>query len=175
MRIRRIGLALAGVALVSGCGGGESRRVTSNAANAGGLMRVLRVALQSYRQKCGGYPPTLAGVLPPEGDAVRDCDRLDVLRPAVRAEDWGDERGAMAERRAREAGEITAARPVSGYAIRYRTGPAFPNGRHSSFEISADPLERGVTGSWSFWVSDASPVRGNRHGPAGLGDPVWGD
>ena len=58
------------------------------------------------------------------------------------------------------------------YRFQYIARDRQPNGRFRSYNLSADPLEREVTGFSSFWMSEHGDIRQNRESVAGPGDDV---
>jgi hypothetical protein len=59
------------------------------------------------------------------------------------------------------------------YRFQYVPRDPHGNGRYGGYTLSADPLERGVTGSLSFWLSERGEIRASREHSAGPDNPIY--
>lgn len=135
--------------------------------------------MESYRKRCGGFPETLLQLTGPPSGADADCQRLGNLGAAA-----GEALGlgpGLAEPE-RERLEVIA---TSGkdFAFQYAYNPRellstqVLRGQrlYLRYEVRADPIERGTTGFYSFWMTEAGTYHyrySDKH-PAGPDDPAW--
>jgi hypothetical protein len=174
------------IVLACGCGDGGvfmgacgmsdmNRRQRSNFAMTMAQLRNLFYALELYADRCGGYPATLAALDLPPSDDTGSCEHLGVLSDAIRAEglyEEGDSLG-MFDGSVERLSELCATGVAWGYRFRYVATDGQASGRFGSYSISADPLERGVSGFWSLWMSERGEIRRSPKSVAGPEDEIY--
>jgi hypothetical protein len=61
---------------------------------------------------------------------------------------------------------------ADGYRFRYERSPLNAEGIAPGYSIHVRPLEYGKTGTWSFYITEATGIHGTREDrPAGMSDP----
>jgi type IV pilus assembly protein PilA len=66
---------------------------------------------------------------------------------------------------------IMAAGTKSGYVYTYTAGAPDATGKINDYQINADPLQVGATGTRHFFVDESGIIRQNLAGKAGITDP----
>jgi type II secretory pathway pseudopilin PulG len=131
-------------------------RGLANEASAIGSLRALYTASTSYASTYhNGYPPSLAALEPPAKAQARvSCDRSGII-----------------------AGWLASGRSA-GYVFSYvgkgrvAAGPGCTAPGFRTFEISADPIERDITGKRSFLIDASGVIHYNDSGAASTVDPA---
>ena len=155
----------------------ENRRLQGNAAMTVAMLDDLFYALARYEQICHGFPSTVEPLERPAAGSAPNCDRQGTFVEAVRAAglyEEGDKLGMFES----SVGALARLREQGVYReYRFKYVPRDPraNGRYGGYALSADPLERGVTGNSSFWLSERGEMRASREHSAGPDDPVYRD
>ncbi len=123
-------------------------KMAANEAAAVGALRSYSYAAGVYAAKCPnvGFPKSLANLGPGSGD----CERSDLLDNSLG----------------------TGAPSKSGYAFHYAVAETDRLGQATSFTITADPVNQGVTGRRHFYVDYTGVVRVNLTGQADSGSPA---
>jgi hypothetical protein len=167
-------VAILATLLASGCYV-ENRRLQGNTAMTAAMFDDLFYALARYEQVCGGYPATLDALERPRAGSTADCDHLGSFVDAVRAAGLfqeGDKLG-MFQHSVDDLARLRERGVYREYRFQYAPRDSRGNGRYGGYALSADPLERGVTGSFSFWVSERGEIRASRDHKAGPDDAVY--
>jgi hypothetical protein len=160
--------------LTSGCYV-ENRRLQGNSSMTLLMLDNLFYALAKYAQVCGGYPATLEALERPAAGSAANCEHLGTFVDATRAAgvyEEGDKLG-MFEYAVGNLARLREKGIYREHRVRYVPRHPRPNGRYGGYSVSADPVERGVTGKASFWVSELGEVHRNWEGSAGPNDPVY--
>jgi prepilin-type N-terminal cleavage/methylation domain-containing protein len=119
-------------------------RMSSNEASAVGSLRTMNTALVNYTATYQlGYPAALSNLGPAASPSSTSADLLD---------------------------SVLAAGVKSGYAFSYTPGTPV-NGIISSYSITADPVNRGVSGQRSFFTDQALVIHANSTTTASASDP----
>jgi len=130
-------------------------RVAANQASAVGSLRTLSTAEFTYSATYSkGYSATLGYLGPPPSGAA-DLTHSGVVDSLLS----GVATGGL--------GAMTATK--SGYLFTYSPGAPI-NGEVFSYTITADPINRGTTGTNSFFVDQTGVIRQNSTTQAGLAD-----
>jgi hypothetical protein len=161
--------------LLTGCVHHENRRLQGNTALTLAMLHNLFDGLARYAEVCGGYPATLEPLERPGAGSAPSCARLGTFADAVRAEGVfkeGDKYGSF-ERSLNDLAQVRERGIYREYRFQYVPRDAQADGRFRGYELSADPVERGVTGHTSFWLSELGEIRQNRQGGAGRQDSVY--
>jgi len=153
----------------------ENRRLQGNTAMTASMFDDLFYALARYEQLCHGYPATLEPLERPAAGSVADCGHQGTFVDAVRARGLfqeGDKLG-MFEYCVADLARLREREIYREYRFHYVPRDPRANARYEGYVLSADPVERGVTGSFSFWLSERGEMRRSRDHSAGPGDPVY--
>ena len=158
-----------GKALLSACGVRDVyRREATNQVMTGLMFSHLFEALAQYEEKCGGYPATLEPLERPDQGNANTCARSGAFEAAILAEGQypkGDQLG-MFEFSVGRLASLRTTGVYREYGFRYVPHTLMPTGLYRGYVITADPLERNVTGFSSFWMSERGEMRENDRGPA---------
>lgn len=131
-------------------------RIAANQASAVGSLRTLSTAEFTYASTYGkGYSATLGYLGPPSLGAVSDATHAGIVDNTLSgtATDGSD---AMTSTK-------------SGYVFTYSPGLEI-NGQILFYTINADPIERGTTGTTSYFVDQSGVIRQNTTTQAGAAD-----
>jgi hypothetical protein len=140
-----------------------------------GMFDNLFDALALFAKQCGGYPSTLAALKSPEAGSARSCARLGTFADAIRAEGLhkeGDDIGMFAYS-VNQLSNLRDSGVYREYRIRYVPSQQQGNGFFGAYTLSADPVEREVTGFFSYWMSERGDIHRNETAAAGPGDPLY--
>ncbi len=119
-------------------------RMSSNEASAVGSLRTMNTACVNYSATYQiGYPASLASLGPSASPSSTSADLLD---------------------------SVLAAGVKSGYIFTYTPGTP-TNGIINSYTITADPVNRGVSGQRSFYTDQVLVVHTNSSTTASAADP----
>lgn len=131
-------------------------RVAANQASAVGSLRTLNTAEFTYASTYGnGFSETLGYLGPPASGSSTDTTHAGIVDSVLSGTASG---GASA---------LTATK--SGYRFTYSPG-ALINGQVSSYTITADPIDRGTTGTNSYFVDQTGVIRQNSTTQASAAD-----
>jgi hypothetical protein len=151
-----------------------NHRQASNAAVTLGMFDRLFDALALFAERCGGYPADLGALEAPEKGVPSTCAHLGTFAEAVKAEGIyreGDELGMFISS-VNELPKLRESGAYRGYRIRYSPQQPQSDGLFRAYALSADPVERQVTGFRSFWMSEAGDIHCNDTAAAGPTDPI---
>jgi hypothetical protein len=183
-RTRR-GTLLVAAALLGGCSIGKAcmsacgvqdlyRRQGVNTVGALSMLKNLFDALDRYAEICGGYPASLAALESPEPRIAPNCERSGAFADAIRKEGTykeGDKLG-MFEYSVSRLSHLRKDGLDHEYRFQYAARDRQDNGTFRTYSLSADPVEREVTGFSSFWMSEHGDIHENRASVATERDPV---
>jgi hypothetical protein len=150
------------------------RRQGLNTVGALSMFKNLFDALDRYTGICGGYPASLAALESPEPRIAPDCDRSGAFAHAIRKEGTykeGDNLGMFGYSVSRLS-RLRKDGLDHEYRFQYVPRDRQDNGRFRTYSLSADPVEREVTGFSSFWMSGHGDIHENRASVATEHDPV---
>jgi hypothetical protein len=153
----------------------ENRRLQGNSTMTLLMLDNLFYALAMYEKVCGGYPATLESLERPATGTPANCEHLGTFVDATRAAgvfEEGDKLG-MFEKVVGDLARLRERGIYREHRFQYLPRDPRPNGRYGGYSLSADPVERGVTGRASFWVSEVGEVHRNWEGSAGQSDPIY--
>lgn len=120
-------------------------RIAANQASAVGSLRTLNTAEFTYSSTYNkGFSATLGYLGPPPSGSSSDFTHADIVDSILSGTTNG---GSTA---------MTATK--SGYVFTYSPGPDL-NGEVTSYTINADPIDRGTTGTNSYFVDQTGVVR----------------
>jgi type IV pilus assembly protein PilA len=108
-----------------------------------GSLRTLNTACTTYASTYGGFPSAMANLGPAATPSSAAADLVD---------------------------STLASGFKSGYMMSYSPGPAV-GGLITSYTITADPTDRGVTGERGFFTDQSFVIRVNAAGTASVSDP----
>ncbi len=109
-------------------------KMAANEASAVGSMRTLNTAAVTFSTSYGGYPPTLAALLPPSSGQASST-----------AADLVD--------------SVLGTGTKSGYAFTYAAANSDTNGNYQTYTISAAPTALGTTGQRYFFTNQSGVIR----------------
>lgn len=112
-------------------------------ASAIGSLHALNTACVTYSSTYGSYPATLANLGPAASPSSAAADLID---------------------------SVLVSGAKSGYIFSYSAGPPTNTGI-SSYSITANPADRGVTGQRGFYTDQSLIIRYNETGTASATDP----
>jgi len=122
-------------------------RIAANQASAVGSLRTLNTAEFTYASTYNkGFSATLGYLGPPASGSDTDVSHADIVDSVLSG--------------TASAGATAMTSTKSGYLFTYSPG-AVINGQVTSYTISADPIDRGTTGTNSYYVDQTGVVRQN--------------
>jgi len=131
-------------------------RIAANQASAVGSLRTLSTAeftyASTYRK---GYSATLGYLGPPSSGAPSDTTHAGIVDSVLSGTAGG--------------GPTAMTSTKSGYLFTYSPGTVI-NGEILSYTINADPVNRGTTGTNSYYVDQSGVIRQNTTTQAGAAD-----
>jgi type IV pilus assembly protein PilA len=131
-------------------------RVAANQASAVGSLRTLNTAEFTYASTYGkGYSATLGYLGPPPSGASSDITHAGIVDSVLSGTGSG--------------GSAAMTSTKSGYLFTYSPGTVI-NGQILSYTINADPINRGTTGTNSYFVDQSGVIRQNTTTQAGAAD-----
>ena len=131
-------------------------RVAANQASAVGSLRTLNTAEFTYSSTYGqGFSATLGDLGPPSSGALADTTHAGIVDSILSGTATSGP-GAMTSTK-------------SGYRFTYSPGTVI-NGQIVSYTINVDPINRGTTGTNSYFVDQSGVVRQNSTTQAGAAD-----
>jgi type IV pilus assembly protein PilA len=122
-------------------------RMAANEASAVGSLRTLNTALVTYSSTYGGFPDDMAWLAPPGGGGPADANNADLVD------------------------EVLAAGTKSGYTFAYTPADVDGDGNNDTYEITADPVQRGTTGQRGFFTDQSGVIRADATGTATVASP----
>lgn len=131
-------------------------RIAANQASAVGSLRTLNTAEFTYASTYGkGYTATLGYLGPPPSGASTDASHAGIV-DSVLSGTASDGSAAMTSTK-------------SGYLFTYSPGTPI-NGEILSYTIIADPIDRGTTGTNSYFIDQSGLIRQNATTQASVSD-----
>ena len=131
-------------------------RAAANQASAIGSLRTLNTAEYTYASTYDtGYSATLGYLGPPASSVPADSTQAGIIDDVLSGKRVGG------------AGTMTSSK--SGYQFTYSPGVTIGN-RIESYALTADPLNRGTTGTNSYFVDQTGVIRQNSTAPATMAD-----
>jgi type IV pilus assembly protein PilA len=131
-------------------------RVAANQASAVGSVRALNTAEFTYASTYGqGYSATLGYLGPPASGQATDTTHAGIVDSVLSGTASG--------------GSTAMTSTKSGYLFTYSPG-APVNGQILSYTINADPVNRGTTGTNSYFVDQSGVIRQNTTTQASVAD-----
>ena len=118
-------------------------KLAANEASAVGSLRTLNTACVAYGTKYQSFPPALSNLRPSATPNANAGNLID---------------------------DTLAAGQNSGYRFTYQPGPS-QGGAVQSYEMHADPLNPGVTGTRTFFSDQSGVIRFSSGGPANADSP----
>jgi type II secretory pathway pseudopilin PulG len=118
-------------------------RIAANEASAVGSLRTLNTACVTYYSTYNTFPPTLASLAANGQPSANAASLID---------------------------SPLASGLKSGYAFTYEAGPA-EDGRISIYNVHADPVTQGTTGTRHFFTDQTEVIRVSMEGPADNSSP----
>jgi type IV pilus assembly protein PilA len=109
-------------------------KMAANEASAVGSLRTLNTAAVTFSTSYGGYPPTLAALLPPASGNASST-----------AADLVD--------------SVLGGGTKSGYAFTWTAANSDTNGNYQTYTISAAPTSLGTTGQRYFFTDQSGVIR----------------
>lgn len=131
-------------------------RIAANQASAVGSLRTLNTAEFTYASTYDkGYSATLGYLGPPPSGSSTDITHAGIVDSILSGTASGDSTGMTSTK--------------SGYLFTYSPGPVI-DGRVTSYTIKADPIDRGTTGTNSYFVDQTGVIRQNSTAQASVAD-----
>jgi type IV pilus assembly protein PilA len=131
-------------------------RVAANQASAVGSLRTLNAAEFTYSSTYDtGFSATLGYLGPPAVGAAADSTQAGIIDDVLSGKTAG--------------GAATMTSSKSGYQFTYSPGVAI-SGRIESYTLNADPLNRGTTGTNSYFIDQTGVIRQNSTAQASTAD-----
>jgi type IV pilus assembly protein PilA len=110
-------------------------KMAANEASAVGSLRTLNTAAVTFSTSYGGYPPTLAALLPPASGTQASSTASDLVD------------------------SVLGGGTKSGYAFTWTAGNSDANGNYQTYTISAAPTSLGTTGQRYFFTNQSGVIR----------------
>jgi type IV pilus assembly protein PilA len=110
-------------------------KMAANEASAVGSMRTLNTAAVTFSTSYGGYPPSLAALLPPASGVQASSTAADMVD------------------------SVLGGGTKSGYAFTWTAANSDTNGNYQTYTISAAPTSLGTTGQRYFFTDQSGVIR----------------
>jgi type IV pilus assembly protein PilA len=122
-------------------------KMAANESSAVGSLRTYNTAMVTYAAQCptNGYPAGLVQV----GPGVGDCTAANIVDNVLGV----------------------AAPTKSGYKFAYKTPGTSGGAAGATYDVNADPINRGTTGQRSFFTDQSGVIRYNQTAASVQGDP----
>lgn len=131
-------------------------RIAANQASAVGSLRTLNTAEFAYSSTYDkGFSATLGYLGPPASGASADFNHAGIVDRVLSGTASG--------------GSTAMTSTKSGYLFTYSPGPLI-NGQVTAYTIRADPIDRGTTGTNSYYVDQTGVIRQNSSTQASASD-----